>query len=113
MAIWLPSRLETAVGLVACSRNGYVCCPSLHRDHTTHEVLRLLERINASALIWQRGYGADAPRFDLLSEGQGIESLRHVYVLPALAEDSTEPLLCEAAERARAEVSRRINKKGS
>src|SRR5690349_10568514 len=29
VAVWLPSRVETAVALVACSRNGYVCCPSL------------------------------------------------------------------------------------
>ena len=34
IAVWLPSRVETAVVMLACSRNGYVCCPSLHRDHT-------------------------------------------------------------------------------
>ena len=34
VAVWLPSRVETAIALLACSRNGYVCCPSLHRDHT-------------------------------------------------------------------------------
>jgi len=33
LAVWLPSRVETAIALLACSRNGYVCCPSLHRDH--------------------------------------------------------------------------------
>src|ERR1700676_3866638 len=30
VAVWLPSRFETAIALLACSRNGYVCCPSLH-----------------------------------------------------------------------------------
>src|SRR5262249_55267638 len=34
VAVWLPSRAETVIALLACSRNGYVCCPSLHRDHT-------------------------------------------------------------------------------
>jgi acyl-CoA synthetase len=34
VAVWLSSRVETALALLACSRNGYVCCPSLHRDHT-------------------------------------------------------------------------------
>ena len=34
IAVWLPSRVETAIALVACSRNSYVCCPSLHRGHT-------------------------------------------------------------------------------
>ena len=33
VAVWLPSRVETAIALLACSRNAYVCCPSLHRDH--------------------------------------------------------------------------------
>lgn len=28
VAVWLPSRVETAIALLACSRNGYVCCPS-------------------------------------------------------------------------------------
>ena len=39
VAVWLPSRVETAVALIACSRNGYVCCPSLHRDHSVGEIL--------------------------------------------------------------------------
>jgi acyl-CoA synthetase len=40
VAVWLPSRVETAIALLACSRNGYVCCPSLHRDHRVGEGLR-------------------------------------------------------------------------
>ena len=51
VAVWLPSRIETAVALLACSRNGYVVCPSLHRDHTVAEVVDLLKRMRASALI--------------------------------------------------------------
>ena len=39
VAVWLPSRVETAIALLACSRNGYVCCPSLHRDHSVGEIL--------------------------------------------------------------------------
>src|SRR5438876_67956 len=34
VAVWLPSRVETAIALIACSRNGFVCCPSLHLGHT-------------------------------------------------------------------------------
>jgi non-ribosomal peptide synthetase component E (peptide arylation enzyme) len=41
VAVWVPTRVETAVALLACSRNGYVCCPSLHRDHTVREVVAL------------------------------------------------------------------------
>src|SRR5271165_5768458 len=39
VAVWLPSRIECAVALLACSRTGAVCCPSLHRDHTVAEIL--------------------------------------------------------------------------
>src|SRR5260370_42226111 len=30
VAVRLPSRVETAIALLACSPNGYVRCPSLH-----------------------------------------------------------------------------------
>ena len=38
VAIGLPSCVEIAAIMLACSRNGYVCCPSLHRDHTVGDV---------------------------------------------------------------------------
>ena len=44
VAVWLPSRIEAVVALLACSRNGYICAPSLHRDHTVAEVAELLKR---------------------------------------------------------------------
>jgi acyl-CoA synthetase len=81
VAVWLPSRIEGVVALLACSRNGYVCCPSLHRDHTAGEILDLLRRTRAAAFIGQAGYGADADRRDIFAELDGIETLRHVYRL--------------------------------
>ena len=62
VAVWLPSRIETAVALLACSRNGYVCCPSLHREHTVGEIAKLLARIGAAVLIAAVDYGADSGR---------------------------------------------------
>jgi non-ribosomal peptide synthetase component E (peptide arylation enzyme) len=62
VTVWLPSRVETAIALLACSRNSYVCCPSLHSDHTVGDVVALTKRMRASALILQAGYGADADR---------------------------------------------------
>src|SRR5688500_6746729 len=41
VAVWLPSRIESVVALLACSRDGAICCPSLHRDHTVSDVLEL------------------------------------------------------------------------
>jgi acyl-CoA synthetase len=68
IAVWLPSRVETAIALLACSRNGYVCCPSLHRDHTVGEIVALVDRVRAAALIAQPGYGADADRHNVFAE---------------------------------------------
>jgi acyl-CoA synthetase (AMP-forming)/AMP-acid ligase II len=79
VAVWLPSRVETAVLLLACSRNGYVCCPSLHRGHTAGEVVALVDRMRAAALIAEPGYGADADRRDLFEELAGRDFLRCVY----------------------------------
>jgi acyl-CoA synthetase (AMP-forming)/AMP-acid ligase II len=84
IAVWLPSRVETAIALLASSRNGYVCCPSLHRDHTVGEVVGLVERMRAAALIAQPGYGADADRHDLFAELKGRDFLRWMFrVAPA------------------------------
>ncbi len=83
VAVWLPSRIETAIALLACSRNGYVCCPSLHRDHTVTAVVELLDRMRAVAVIAQRGYGADAERRDFQTLLEQAPSVRHVYSLDA------------------------------
>src|SRR6516164_1219205 len=79
VAVWLPSRVETAVALLACSRNGYVCCPSLHRGHTVGDVVALVDRMRAAALIAEPGYGADADRYDLFAQLAGRDFLRCVY----------------------------------
>jgi len=79
VAVWLPSRVATAVALLACSRNGYVCCPSLHRDHTVGEVVALIDRMRAAAVIAQPGYGADTDRHDLFAELEGRNFLRCIY----------------------------------
>jgi acyl-CoA synthetase (AMP-forming)/AMP-acid ligase II len=81
VAVWSPSRAETVIALLACSRNGYVCCPSLHRDHTTGDILPLLERMRAVAIVAEAGYGADAAKNDLFARLPEVETVRHVYRL--------------------------------
>ena len=76
VAVWLPSRVETAIALLACSRNGYVCCPSLHRDHTVREIVALVDRVRAAALIAAPGYGADADCHDVFAELADRDFLR-------------------------------------
>jgi acyl-CoA synthetase (AMP-forming)/AMP-acid ligase II len=81
VAVWLPSRIETVVALVACSRNGFVCCPSLHRTHTVAEVAALLARMRAAAVVVEEEYGADAEGEDWLSQISAVETLKHTYWL--------------------------------
>jgi len=90
VAVWLPSRIETAIALLACSRNGYVCCPSLHRDHTSGDIVDLLKRMRASALIAEAGYGADAHRHSVFDRIGDLETLRHVYRLEPLTEANSK-----------------------
>ncbi len=79
VAVWLPSRAESVVVLLACARNGYVCNPSLHQNYTVAEIIQLLERTRAAALFTQVGYGADATRADVVAAAQALPHVRAVF----------------------------------
>ena len=81
VAVWLPSRPETIIALLACSREGFICCPSLHRDHTSGEIVELMKRMRACAFVGEAGYGADAAKADVFQRLGDIESLQKVYRL--------------------------------
>ena len=81
VAVWLPSRVEGVVAMLACSRNGYVCCPSLHQNYTVAEIGLLLERSRASALIMQPGYGADARSADVVARASALPGIRAIYAV--------------------------------
>jgi acyl-CoA synthetase (AMP-forming)/AMP-acid ligase II len=89
VALWMPDRIESVVALLACSRNGLVCCPSPHRNHTVAEVVTLLERMRASILIHQDGFGADSGRHDIGAAIGHLGSIRHLYRLPPRQQDDT------------------------
>lgn len=93
VAVWLPSRIEAAVALLACSRNGYLCCPSLHRDHTSGDIEQLLRRMRATALISESGYGADVHRHSIFDRTSEIETLRAVYRLEPVSENCSRSRL--------------------
>lgn len=93
VSVWLPSRAESVVVLLACSRNGYVCNPSLHQNHTVAEVVGLMERIQSAALFAQPGYGADADRNDIFAAARTLGSMKRLYrVGAAEARDETGPV---------------------
>src|SRR5438067_1024352 len=81
VAVWLPNRIEAVAVLLACSRQGYVCNPSLHRNYTVAEIVELLTRTRAAALFAQPGYGADAHRADIFAAVSELPNLRRVYTL--------------------------------
>ncbi len=88
VSMWIPSRVESVVTLLACSRNGYVCNPSMHQNYTTAEVLQLLERVQCRALVAQTGYGADAGRRDIFAEAAKLAGMRRVYRVAARADSA-------------------------
>jgi acyl-CoA synthetase len=85
VAVWLPSRVESVLVFLACSRNGYVCNPSLHQNYTVEEIVVLLGRIDCRVLFAQLGYGADAHSSDLVERVRSLPSLRALYLLPRAA----------------------------
>jgi len=79
VAVWLPSRAESVVVLLACARNGYVCIPSLHQNYTVAEIAQLLARTRAAALFSQAGYGADAERADVVAAAEALPHMKAVF----------------------------------
>ncbi|HTN66426.1 MAG TPA: class I adenylate-forming enzyme family protein [Burkholderiaceae bacterium] len=83
VSVWLPNRVEALLVFLACSRNGYICNPSLHQNYTVAEIVLLLERIQCEAFFGQRGYGADANRDGVAEQIGAVGSLRRSYWLDA------------------------------
>ena len=92
VAVWLSSRIEVAIALIACSHGGYVCCPSLHRDHTSVEVIELMERMRAAAFIGEAGYGADAARRDIFADLDRVPTLKAIFKLGPVGGQDEWPL---------------------
>jgi acyl-CoA synthetase len=83
VAIWLPNVVHTTIIFLACSRNGYVCCPSLHQNYTVDEVCVLLDRVQCRAFFGMPGYGADADLNSIFVRAAEIPALKSVFALPA------------------------------
>lgn len=90
VSVWLPSRLETALVFLACSRMGYACNTSLHRDYTCSDIVSLLQRAGSSAFFAQPGYGADAGKNDIFSMLGSLSKLKKVYRLDPLREQRSD-----------------------
>jgi acyl-CoA synthetase (AMP-forming)/AMP-acid ligase II len=82
VSIWLSNRAEAVITFLSSARNGYACNPSLHRTYTCAEIVALLDRLQASALVTEPGWGADRDRVDFARLVRTVASLRSVYTLP-------------------------------
>jgi acyl-CoA synthetase len=89
VAVWLPNRVEVVAILLACSRQGYVCNPSLHQNYTIGEIVELLSRIRAAALFAEPGHGGDARTVDIFAAAAALPSLRRIYTLEAGSREAT------------------------
>lgn len=85
VSVWLPNRAETVAVTLACSRNGYICNPSLHQSYTVADVVDLLTRIQSVALFAQQGFGADADRSNIFETAYQVATIKRVYRLKPVA----------------------------
>lgn len=79
VGVWLPNVAEAVIVFLACSRNGYVCCPSLHQNYTVDDICTLLKRVQCRALFALEGYGADGNRHSIFARLADVPSLQAVY----------------------------------
>ena len=59
VAMALSNRAEAVAVMLACSRNGYICNPSLHRNYKASEMLSLVDELDAAAVVAEKGWSAD------------------------------------------------------
>lgn len=82
VGIWLPNCVEVLVAFLACSRSGFVCTPSLHRNHTVGEIATLMDRCAAKAVVFEPGYGGDAAEADFVGAAKALPKRPRLYALP-------------------------------
>lgn len=80
VSMWLGNRAEAVVMFLACARNGVACNPSLHRTYTSAEIVQLLDRLDAKALLTERGWGADGAKGAVANNLRQAGSLRRIYL---------------------------------
>lgn len=91
VALWGSNRAEIVACFLACSRNGYVCNPSLHRNYTVEEITGLLRRVRATAAVVEEGWGADTDRHDPFGPISDLPDMRRVFRLPKPRESGDLP----------------------
>ena len=79
VSLWLGNRVEAIVLFLACGREGIVCNPSLHRTYTAAEIVALLGRLSARAILTEPGWGADGVAGEVAQALAAVPSLKRIY----------------------------------
>ena len=82
--------MEGVATFLACSRNGYVACPSLHQNYTANEILEFLKRSRAAALVLMPGYGANKDTDQFAAEAFQLSDMKLVLSVEPVADDSVQ-----------------------
>lgn len=91
VAVWLPSRIEGVATFLACARNGYVACPSLHQNYTSNEILEFLRRSRAAAIVLMPGYGANKDTHQFANEAHQLEDMKLVLTVDPANTELAQP----------------------
>lgn len=98
VAIWLPSCVESIAVYLACSRNGYVCCPSLHKNHTVQNIVDLLNQVQCKVLFTRVGYGCDVSGRSIVERMNDVASLQQVVLVRQEAAVAGQGRVCAYAD---------------
>lgn len=95
ISVWMSNGLEAVIAFLACSREGILCNPSLHRTYTCAEIVDLLRELRSKALVTEDGWGADRTQRDFDAMLADLPFLRKVYTpesLPARPSEAGRPV---------------------
>ncbi len=81
ISMCVSNRIEALGVLLACSRNGYVCHPSIHKTMSRPEIVEVLKKFRPSILIREAGFGEAGTLTVEEAAATGIASLREIITL--------------------------------
>lgn len=91
VSIWRGNALDSVIVLLACSREGFACNPTIHRTNTCAEAAALLDRLGSAALFTEPGWGADRAEADFDALLAGLDRLRVVHAPATLPGPGAPP----------------------
>lgn len=91
VSVWADNRLEGVAIALACFRSGIACNPSLHRTHTSTEIVTLAERLSSRILYTVQGWGADGKPGEIAGGLKAAASLKAIWTPDSLPLPSDPP----------------------